>query len=370
VVAVDLFITPNINIIIYILPFDLEDIMSTTQAVDAAYLQMRKNPTKTNVAGLAFVPGIRVAFLDASGALVNVSAPAEISLVSGTGSAGASIIGTTRTLSVNGVATFSNVSVDRAGIGYSFVISSASVRSTLTSKFSIFFGSIDRISFVTQPAGSAVNLTMLQLPTMALVDRCNNVVTTTEILTVSIISNNSTPVMFANSGGRYAVKLTADASGYYSPTASSILGHFSFTTVMSNLQFVAFRPSHNQTVYSRPFNVVSLVGSPYRLGFIRSVGSAYANKPFQDEPQIAVYDASHNRLGNVSGSVTLSLFSGPPNAALNGYTTAPIVLGLADFSNSGLYVDRAGAGFILQASSGNFPIATSAVFSSNAIVLH
>lgn len=111
-------------------------------------------PTNATV-GAAIAPAIQVAVQDAVGATVTGStANVTIVLTSGTGTSGAVLGGTMTRAAVNGVATFDDLAIDRAGSGYTLTASAASLAGATSSTFG-----------VTAPTPSNTWVTKASMPT-------------------------------------------------------------------------------------------------------------------------------------------------------------------------------------------------------------
>ena len=86
----------------------------------------------------AIAPPVTVRLEDASGNLVTTSTR-NVSLAIGTNPAGGTLGGTTTVAAVGGIATFNNISIDRAGNGYTLVASSSLPAPALTTATSVPF---------------------------------------------------------------------------------------------------------------------------------------------------------------------------------------------------------------------------------------
>jgi M6 family metalloprotease-like protein len=111
-------------------------------------LAITASPTAA-VAGAAFT--VAVAVRDASGALVtNASTAISISLID-PASAG-SLGGSKVRGAVNGVATFADLSIDKAAAGYSLSVAAPSLAGATTSTFAVTPAAASSLAFTTQPA--------------------------------------------------------------------------------------------------------------------------------------------------------------------------------------------------------------------------
>src|SRR6266545_4469229 len=112
-------------------------------------------------AGVALSPAIQVELRDASGNRVTIARDA-VSLTIAGGPPGATLVGTTTVNAVNGVATFSGLSIDRAGTGYTLVATSGAVSGATSAAFDIIAAPpVSQLAFTVQPttatAGSAIS---------------------------------------------------------------------------------------------------------------------------------------------------------------------------------------------------------------------
>ncbi|HEU4994843.1 MAG TPA: hypothetical protein VFT29_08485 [Gemmatimonadaceae bacterium] len=89
-------------------------------------------------AGGVITPSIQVAVQDAQGATVpGATNSVTLAITSGTGTAGAVLGGTLTRAAVNGVATFNNITVDRAGTGYTLTATATNLTSATSAAFDV-----------------------------------------------------------------------------------------------------------------------------------------------------------------------------------------------------------------------------------------
>lgn len=93
-------------------------------AVPATQLAFGQQPT-TTASGASITPAVSVRILDAGGNLVNSSA--NVTLAIATNPSSGTLSGTPTQAAVAGVATFSNLSINIAGMGYTFAASSGAL---------------------------------------------------------------------------------------------------------------------------------------------------------------------------------------------------------------------------------------------------
>jgi hypothetical protein len=102
-------------------------------------------PTST-LPGQTITPAVQVAIQDGNGVTVNSSQP--VTLVIGSNPSGGTLSGTLTKNAVNGIATFADLKISKAGDGYTLVASSPGVSGTTSSAFSIV-----NATCVTPPSG-------------------------------------------------------------------------------------------------------------------------------------------------------------------------------------------------------------------------
>lgn len=113
-----------------------------------------KSPPSNVAAGVAMAPAVQVQLLDANGNQTTDNANVALTLHGG--AAGAVLSGTTKQAAVSGLATFSNLSVDKTGSGYTLEATAGSTVPSLTSSaFDVSNGRAAKLAFVTQPADTS-----------------------------------------------------------------------------------------------------------------------------------------------------------------------------------------------------------------------
>src|SRR5262249_10278914 len=82
-----------------------------------------------------------------------VSSASAVSVAIGSNPGSGTLSGTATLNAVAGVATFSTLSIDKAGTGYTLAASSAGLSGATSSTFNITVGSAAQLAFTTAPAG-------------------------------------------------------------------------------------------------------------------------------------------------------------------------------------------------------------------------
>ena len=168
------------------------DGVSGTAAVDvnqvAAQLTFTVQPTDV-VAGEAMTPAIEVVIHDANG---NVVDNATVTVAIGTNPSGGTLSGTATVNAVGGVASFGDLSIDKAGSGYMLSASVDVLASATSAAFGVAPAAAAQLAFTVQPTGIGNNQPITPAVTVAIQDQFGNTVTTaTDAVTLAIGTNPS-----------------------------------------------------------------------------------------------------------------------------------------------------------------------------------
>jgi hypothetical protein len=144
---------------------------------------------------VAISPAIKLYVLDAGANLVT-SATNSVTLVIGTNPGGGTLSGTVTVAANSGVATFSDISIDKVGIGYALVASSTGLTSFTSDVFDINVGLPSQLAFSVQPFNSEVKQAITPTVKVQVHDAGANVVpTATNAITLAIGTNPSNGIL-------------------------------------------------------------------------------------------------------------------------------------------------------------------------------
>lgn len=146
----------------------------TSPCVFAASLAFSTQPGGA-VAGSPLGPQPAVTIKDQDGNTLTTYNGA-VTLALGANPGGGTLAGTLTVNAVNGVASFTNLSINKAGVGYTLVASAASLQA-ISGPFSITAGPAAKLIFSAQPGSGIVNLPLSQQPAVTALDAYNNTVT-------------------------------------------------------------------------------------------------------------------------------------------------------------------------------------------------
>jgi alpha-tubulin suppressor-like RCC1 family protein len=141
----------------------------------------------TAMAGGAITPAVRVAIQDASGNTVT-TATTSIVVAIGTNT-GATLAGTTTVGAVNGVATFSDLSIDKSAMGYALTASATGLAGATSGGFNITAGAPAKLRFTLQPTRGTAGVPIPEFQ-VGIQDPFGNPVTTATNAVTAAIGNN------------------------------------------------------------------------------------------------------------------------------------------------------------------------------------
>ncbi len=303
-----------------------------TQVVFAA-------PPGGGAAGAVWAQQPVVLIQDAIGNAVDsgpdAGATVTLLLVSGDGT----LLGTTSQAAVQGVATFTDLSMQVSGVkalvarkADTIAHAGTSTQQVLSPDFNIDAAGASRLAFVAQPSGGTAGVVWAQQPVLAVQDVYGNRVTS---------GADANALVTLTSGSN-----TAQLGGTSSLPAQD--GLVTFTTLHIDTAGTLLRLQAAATLQSSPTALLSatftvLPAAATQLVFVTEPGGGAAQAAWSQQPVLQLLD-NFNNIVNVGADsnlqVTLNLSGG--TGTLSGATTRRAWAGVADFSASGLRLDRTG----------------------------
>lgn len=287
----------------------------------------------TTPAGGTLTPFPAVQATDGFGTVDTLfTAPLTVSIQPGTGTGGAVLTGTRTLNAVAGAATYTNLSINLAGINYRLraegvVPGAGALSATVSAPFTITAGAATRLQFNLQPATTRADVTFTT--TVRALDANNNLDPTF-----------AGPVSVTLAGGTPGATLAGTVSG------SAVAGVVTFATSINYVgtayTLTASSPGLTSAVSSL-FNITAK-----RLVFTQSppvnvsAGAAFTSV-------VRAQDDFGNTDTTFNASVTPQLVVNPSGATLNGGGAANASAGVVTFTRS---ISLTGVGYVLSATSG------------------
>jgi hypothetical protein len=306
----------------------------------ASKLAFGQQPT-TTVVNKTITPAVTVRELDAFGNLETGDNSAQVSLAIGSNPAGGVLSGTIPVTVSGGVATFSDLSINQIGNGYTLTASSGSLTSATSSSFNITAPVATHYS-VSAPSSSTAG-TSFSITVTAL-DASNDVVPG-YTGTVAFTSSDAAAVLPPN------YKFSSGDAGSHT---------FTFTLKTAGSETITATDSNNSSITCSATVTVSPAAAS-KLVFGQQPSNTVVNKTLTPAVTVRELDAFGNlETGDSASPVTLVIGANPAGGVLGGTTTVNVSGGVATFSN--LSINQIGTGYTLTAASGSLTKATSSSF--------
>jgi hypothetical protein len=294
------------------------------------------------VAGLSFPTAPAVALLDLVGNQVGDAGGVALALAAGSpaGTLGGDLARSITT----GTATFTNLSLDKAGTGFLLGVKLVSQPSitAVSSPFNVTAPPPPAQLVFDAPAPATVTAGACTSFTLALRDTGGKATAATSPLTISVATTGVPAQVFASCGGTATTTLSfpvaATTLSFGVRTSGVGTGTLTLTATAAALPAAGQTASQAQTV---------VAGAPDHLAFTTQPGDSAAGALLSVSPVVTVYDGVGNVATGYGNQVIAALAAGSPAGSLTGTTSVFASAGVATFS--GLKVDTGGAGYKLTA---------------------
>ena len=301
------------------------------------------------IAGEAISPAVMVVVQDAQGNTVtDFTGNVTVELTAGTGTPGANLLGTRTVAAAAGVATFSTLSVNRSGTGYTLSARSSGLTGAVSLPFDIAAGAVSQLVFTVQPVTTTAGATITPAVQVTAQDSLGN--------TVPSFTANVTMTIGANPGGGTLLGTTTRAA----VAGVAAFSNLSIDKAETGYRLVATSGSLNKT--SNAFSITP--GTATRLAFTVQPTSVAAGASISPSVRVAAQDGFGNTATSFVGSVTIAIGTNPSGGVLSGTTVVTAAGGVAVFS--GLSIDKVGNGYTLRATASGLTAATSTTFNISA----
>lgn len=291
-------------------------------ALPATRLEFGQQPT-TEAAGATITPAVTVRAEDAIGNL-DTNFSGQVTLAIASGPADGVLSGTTTQAASGGIATFGNLSIQRAG-SYTLRASSGTLTQATSAAFQITPGppSGATSEITANPTSIPADGASTSTITVLLRDAFGNALTTGGA-TVAVSTTLGTLGGVTNNGdGTYSATLTSSTGAGTATISGTVNGASISDTATVNF-----------TLVGAPTLVMQVQPTDTRVG-----------QPISPAVVVRVVDGLGTTLTNFTGNVTAALSSRPAGADLEGDTVEPFQNGIATFDD--LRIDLAGTGFRL-----------------------
>jgi len=311
----------------------------------ASRLAFTVSPGSTT-AGATINPAVTVTAQDAGGnPVTSFTGNVAVAITAGTGTAGAILSGTTSLAAASGLATFSTLSINKSGTGYTLTATASGLTSATSSAFAINAGPATQLAFTTQPTNTVAASPITPAVQVTARDALGN--------TATGFSGDVTIAIQTNPAG-------GTLSGATTVTAVAGIASFAGLSIdkAGSGYTLAATAAGPTGATSTAFTI--LVGAASRLVFSVQPVTTTAGAAITPAVKVAAQDAGGNAVTSFTGTVSVAITPGTGTAGttLSGTTSIAAVSGVATFST--LSIALSGTGFTLTASTGGLssPVST------------
>ena len=311
----------------------------------AHHLAFTVQPSNTP-AGSIIAPSVQVTALDAAGnPATGFTGNVTVGITPGTGTAGAVLSGTLTAIAVAGVATFPTLSIDKSGTAYTLTASALGVIAATSAPFNITAGVATRLVITVQPTNTVAGAAIAPAVQVTAQDAFGN---TDPLFTGTVVIAIATN---AGGGTLFGTTILVPVAGVVSFDNLHIDKAGSGYTLLAS---AASLPSAT----SAAFNIMA--GPPTQLAFTGAPTSTLAGDAITPAVEVTAQDAFGNAAVDFIGDVTIAIGVNPGGGTLSGTTVQTSLVGVARFDD--LSIDKAGAGYTLNASAAGLIGASSVAF--------
>jgi hypothetical protein len=323
-------------------PFDIV-------AGSATQLVFTGQPSNAN-AGQPITPAVVVTARDAQGnTATDFIGNVTLVITGGTGTAGATLSGTQTVAAVGGIATFTDLNIDRSGTGYTLTASASGLTGTVSAPFDISAGTVAALLFTVPPSDAVAGEAISPPVQVTAQDALGN--------TVSGFTGDVTVAITAGTG-------TGGATLSGTKTVAAVSGVATFSDLSIDKRGADYRltaTGDGLTPDTSPLFAISAAAAT-QLDFTVQPTTTAAGAIITPAVEVTAEDAFGNP-ANFTGDITVTIGTNPSGGNLSGTTTVPAVGGVAVFGN--LSIDTPGVGYRLEANATGLTPATSNAFSIN-----
>jgi hypothetical protein len=296
-------------------------------------------------AGAPIGPAVKVSAVDAAGRTVpDFGDTIRVALETNPGNG--TLSGSTGIAPSGGVATFSNLSINRPGVGYRLRASAGSLTAALSATFDVVAGPPKQLEFTVQPASTTGGSLLQPALQVTALDAMGNIaVGFAGPVTVAITQGTGGPS--ATLSGTKTVNAVAGIATFSTLSVDKAASGYTLTATASGITLAT----------SNAFTIA--IGAASRLAFTAPPTAASAGTVLAPPIEVSAEDSGGNPVTSFTGDISVTL-GNAGGAPLLGTTTATAVAGVATFAT--LRIDRAGIGFTLSATTPSLGGGTSPAF--------
>src|SRR5882762_2363602 len=305
-------------------------------------------------AGEPISPPVQVTVQDSTGRVTLRDTLVTLSL--GANPSGDSLRGTKQVRSVNGVATFANLRLDKAASGYTLTAAAPKLEADTSAAFSVMPAPATELLFTVQPSRAMQDSAIKPPVQVTAYDSLgNNATNFTGSIHLGIGTDGSVSKKAKLSGS--AAPAVAGVATFSALRIDSVGVGYTLTAAFGSATPIATSDTFSITPGPPP--------PPTHLGFTQQPQTTVvAGAAITPPVQVAAFDAAEHVVQGFTGAIGLALGPASNGGTLSGGAPVNAVNGIATFSS--LKIDKAGNGYTLLATASQLTAATSSSFNVTA----
>src|SRR5438034_840669 len=309
----------------------------------ATQLVFSVQPTSAT-AGSVITPAVQLTAQDAQGNTVT-GFTGNVTVALGANPGSGTLSGTKTVPAVAGVATFGDLSLDKAGTGYTLTAAATGLTTASSTAFNVTPGTASQLVFTVEPTATTAAAVITPAVQVTAQDPQGN--------TATVFTGNVTVALGANPGsgvlaGTATVAAVGGVASFAGLSVNKTGNGYTLTAAATGLT-----PGT-----STPFNITP--GAAAQLVFNVQPSNTTAGSPITPAVQVTAQDAQGNTATQFTANVTVALGTNPGGGALSGTTTLAAAGGVATLAN--LSINKVGTGYTLTAAATSLATQPSAAF--------
>ena len=302
-------------------------------------------------AGQPISPPVQVTVQDSAGRVTLRDTLVTLSLAANP--SGDSLRGKKQVRSVNGVATFAELRLDKADSGYTLTAAAPNLHPDTSAAFSVMPAPATVLAFTGQPSVTMQDSAMKPVQVTAYDSLGNKATNFVGSIRLGIGTDGSISKKAALAGG--VASAVAGVATFPNLRIDSVGAGYTLTAAFGSAAPVDT---------SLPFDIIAgpppPPPPPTHLGFTQQPRPTEAGATITPPVQVAAFDASEHVVQGFTGTIGLALEPASNGGTLSGGTPINAVNGIATFPS--LSVDKASTGYTLRATASGLTDATSSPF--------
>src|SRR6266576_3199925 len=308
------------------------------------------SPPSSARAGEPITPPVQVTVRDSAGHVTLRDTLVILSL--GANPTGDSLRGTKQVRSVNGVATFANLRLDKAAIGYKLTAAAPELHPDTSRAFSVMPAPATVLAFTAQPT-DAMQGSAIKPVQVTAYDALGNTATDFTGPIRMAFGTDASVSQNAGLSGTNPVPAVAGVATFTDLAVDQPGLGYTLTAAFGSATPVATSAAFTITPAPPP--------PPTHLGFTQQPQTTLlAGAAITPPVQVAAFDAAEHVVQGFTGAIGLALEPASNGGTLSGGTPINALNGIATFPS--LSVDKASTGYTLRATASGLADATSSAF--------